>query len=178
MAFFPRPSTPSCPAAGRSAVAMGFYAFFPLLIIRFSKRRQPYLLLAIAIWILYTFVVRSLLLSLLSSSAAQQLSPWPQPSSKPGVSLPDLSQSGSCFFARLLPLPPTRSLSVPQPLRTASAGLLAGLQPGGRTDQRRGPTSVLRRCIWAWRLRCKQPCGPGPSWRRCKPSAASPTSSI
>lgn len=54
-------------------MAMGFYAFFPLLIIRFSKRRQPYLLLAIAIWILYTFVVRSLLLSLLSSSAAQSL---------------------------------------------------------------------------------------------------------
>ena len=67
--FFPQAINAIVPGGWSIAVEMSFYAFFPLLIIRFSKRRQPYLLLAIAIWILYTFVVRSLLLSLLSSSA-------------------------------------------------------------------------------------------------------------
>ena len=67
--FFPQAINAIVPGGWSIAVEMSFYAFFPLLIIRFSKRRQPYLLLAIAIWILYTFVVRSLLLSLLSISA-------------------------------------------------------------------------------------------------------------
>lgn len=67
--FSPQAINAIVPGGWSIAVEMSFYAFFPLLIISFGKRRHLYLLLAIAIWISYTFIVRSLLLSLLSNPA-------------------------------------------------------------------------------------------------------------